>query len=223
VTREERWLEALWPEVRSHLPPPPARIVEVGCGRLGGFVPRLVECGYQALGIDPAAPDGERYLQIEFERSNLSERLDGVVACTSLHHVGDPAEVLDKMASALVPGAPVVVVEWDWENFDEATARWCFERLVPGVEDGWLQRRRDEWLASGQAWQEYLRGWANQHGLHGGQRLVRELDQRFERLVCDRGPYCFTELAETTQADELAAIASGQIQAIRIDYVGRRA
>jgi hypothetical protein len=31
----------------------------------------------------------------------------------------------------LVPGGVLVVVEWAWERFDEATARWCFARLTP--------------------------------------------------------------------------------------------
>jgi len=194
----------------------------VGCGRLGGFVPRLRESGYEALGIDPVAPDGDIYRQIEFERSDIPGQLDGVLACTSLHHVGDPGEVLDKIASTLGPGGLVIVVEWDWEALDGVTARWCFERLGPPEEGGWLRRRRDEWRASGQTWEDYLRSWARDEGLHSGQGLVRELDQRFQRLSCGHGPYLFPDLGETTEAEELDAIRAGRIQATRIDYVGRR-
>jgi SAM-dependent methyltransferase len=211
----------MWPRVRSNLPPPPATIVELGCGRLGGFVPALRDSGYQALGIDPAAPEGSRYRQIEFEHSDLPANLDGVVACTSLHHVGDPAEVLDKIAAALAPGCKVIVVEWDWERFDEATARWCFDRLEDPAADGWLRRHRDGWGASNEAWNDYLRGWASQHGIHRGARLLEELDQRFRRERCDRGPYFFPDLVQTTEADEVEAIEAGEIQATRIDYVGR--
>jgi SAM-dependent methyltransferase len=198
-------------------------IVEVGCGRLGGFVPRLRDSGYQALGIDPAAPEGDGYRQVEFERSDLPEQVDGVVACTSLHHVADPGEVLDKVANALAPAGLVIVVEWDWERFDEATAQWCFERLGPPEGGGWLQRRRDEWRASAQTWEDYLSSWTRKEGLHSAQDLLRELDQRFQRIMCRRGPYFFPDLAETTEAEELAAVNAGRIQATRLDYVGRLA
>src|SRR5438270_650005 len=67
VTVEDRWIAALWPKVRSFLPPAPATIVELGCGRFGGFVPRLRESGYSAVGVDPAAPDGNDYRRVEFE------------------------------------------------------------------------------------------------------------------------------------------------------------
>jgi SAM-dependent methyltransferase len=211
----------LWPRIRSNLPPPPATVVELGCGRVGGFVPALQDGGYKALGIDPVAPEGDRYRHVEFERSDLPAEVDGVVACTSLHHVVDPAQVLDKIAGALVPGGVVVVVEWDWESFDEATARWCFERLAESDGDGWLHHHRAEWSGSAESWDEHLRGWATQHGLHSAPGLVRGLDERFRRVACERGAYFFTELAQTSEADELEAIEAGEIRATRIDYVGR--
>jgi SAM-dependent methyltransferase len=221
VTAEQRWLSALWPKVQSYLPPPPAVIVEIGCGRVGGFVPRLRDCGYEAVGIDPVAPEGDSYRQIEFERSDVPPRLDGVVACTSLHHVAEPGEVLDRVRTVLAPTGSMVVVEWAWEVVDEATARWCFERLQPSDPESWLHHRRDEWKASGQAWEEYLRSWAGHHGLHRAARLLADLDQRFERLRCDRGAYFFSELSAASEADELEAIEAGRIRAARIDYVGR--
>ena len=56
MTPSERWLSAAWPFVRSRLPAPPARIVDVGCGPQGGFVPMLRAAGYDAEGVDPRAP-----------------------------------------------------------------------------------------------------------------------------------------------------------------------
>ena len=218
---QRRWLATMWPIVRSRLPQPPAMVLELGCGRLGGFVPMLTADGYQALGVDPAAPEGESYRQLEFERAELPAPIDCVIACTSLHHVHDPDLVLDKLAGALKPAGLVVILEWDWEGFDEATARWCFERLEPGVTDGWLPRHRDGWAGSGQTWEAYLREWTGGHGILSVRQLVEDLDKRFERIVCQRGPYCFQDLRDTTEAEELDAIGAGRINATRIDYVGR--
>jgi SAM-dependent methyltransferase len=221
VASGERWLDALWPVVRSRLPPPPAQVVEVGCGPLGGFVPMLRADGYRAVGVDPAAPEGDDYRQIEVERVESFHDVDAVVAVTSLHHVGDPGHVIDRIAGMLTDGGTVVVVEWDWEEVDEATAQWCFERLGPEDEAGWLHRRRDEWMASGEPWDRYLRDWARAERLHAAPMLLRVLKQSFGREQLARGPYFFPDLPETSIDDEQAAIDAGAIKATRIDYVGR--
>jgi SAM-dependent methyltransferase len=195
----------------------------VGCGSLGGFVPMLENVGYRALGVDPHAPEGTSYRRIEFEESDVSAPVDAVIASTSLHHVADPAVVVDRIADVLTPDGAVVVVEWDWESFDEASAGWGFERLDPADEPkGWLTGARERWLASGLPWDDYLTTWAGEHGLHGASALVGELDRRFDRVSCDRGAYLFSDLPGTSEAEELRAIDSGEIRALRVDYVGRR-
>jgi SAM-dependent methyltransferase len=222
MSSKQRWLDAMWPRVRSWLPAPPAAVLELGCGSLGGFVPGLLSDGYQAIGIDPEAPDGPSYRRVEFERSEPPDAVDAVVASVSLHHVADTGEVLDRIAGALKPGGTVVVIEWDWESFDEPSARWGFDRLDFGTEEkGWLHRGYEHWQASGQPWESYLRGWATGHGLHSAQALVTGLEERFERVSCERGAYLFPELAHTTEDDELHSIAAGEVRALRIDYVGR--
>lgn len=222
MTPDERWLAAIGPRVvERYLPPPPAAVVDLGCGPLGGFVPLLRGRGYEALGIDPQAPRGPDYLQATFEEVRLPQRAQAVVASTSLHHVRDPGRVLDQVAAELDPGGLIVVIEWDWEHFDEATARWCFDRLDPDAEEeGWLQRHRDAWRESGQPWSERFGAWVAEEGLHSPRMLVRALDERFVRRALNTGPYFFPHLAGASEADEWAAIRRGTIRPGRIDYVG---
>jgi SAM-dependent methyltransferase len=175
--------------------------------------------GYEAVGVDPGAPDEENYRRVEFENAQPFSDLDAVVASTSLHHVADPEEVIERVAGSLAPGGTVVVIEWDWQAFDAPTAEWCFERLGPD-ESGWLHHRRDGWCAAGQPWNAYLRDWAHEEHIHPAETLVRLLDERFERSHFANGPYFFPDLAETTEADELRAIRAGLIRATRIDYAG---
>jgi SAM-dependent methyltransferase len=223
MTSDERWLAANWPFVRASLPAMPARVVEIGCGPLGGFVPMMQAAGYQATGVDPEAPPGPSYRQVEFERYAVPGQLDAIVACTSLHHVADLAAVLDLMAGALVPGGRAVIVEWARERFDEATARWCFARLPrPGADPGWLGQRQAEWRESGQPWGACLESWVDAEGLHAGQDILYGLDARFDCHALAYGPYFFADLAATSDADEQAAIDGGLIQASRIQYAGRR-
>jgi SAM-dependent methyltransferase len=221
VTAAEQWLAAMWTVVRDRLPAPPAKVLEIGCGRLGGFIPMLRSRGYEAVGVDPEAPDGAEYRRVEFEQAEAFEDVDAVVASTSLHHVSDPELVIDRLAGTLATRGTVVVVEWDWERFDEPTALWCFARLGSDDETGWLHRRRDEWNASGKPWGAYVRAWARREHVHAAETLLRLLDQRFDREHFAQGPYFFPDLAETSEEDERAAIEARQISATRVDYVGK--
>ncbi|MGH3274578.1 MAG: class I SAM-dependent methyltransferase [Streptosporangiaceae bacterium] len=223
MSPDARWLAANWPFVRAWLPPAPARVIEVGCGPLGGFVPMMEAAGYQATGIDPQAPPGPSYRQALFEDHAVPGPLDAIVACTSLHHVANLSAALDQMAQALVPGGRAVIVEWARERFDEATARWCFARLpAPDNDPGWLHRRQAEWRQSGQRWDAFLQSWADAEGLHAGQSILDELNARFDRQAIAWGPYFFPDLAGTSDADEQAAISTRLIQPNRIQYAGRR-
>lgn len=210
----------MWPIVRSRLPPPPATVIDLGCGPAGGYVPQLLASGYDATGIDPNAPDGSTYLRVEFERADLPDRVDAIVASTSLHHVADPGQVVDRIAGALRPPGTLVVIEWDWRRFDLATATWCFQRLTRDGNETFLSRHRDGWLASGVAWEAYLHGWAAGHGLHPPDLLLPALDRRFQRLYLGDGPYVFPYLPGVGEGDELAAIRAGEVAAMRVDYAG---
>jgi SAM-dependent methyltransferase len=224
MTPEERWLAAVWPFVRDWLPAPPGSVVEIGCGPLGGFVPMLRSAGYEAAGVDPEAPDGPWYQRVEFEQYSAPGPAAAVVACTSLHHVGDIGEVLDLAAGALTAGGRLVVVEWARERFDEETARWCFDRLPgpAGDHPGWLRQRHDEWRSSGLSWDAYCRSWAEAESLHAGEDILRALDARFDRRFLGYGPYYFPDLAGVTEGEEQAAISAGYIRANRIAYAGER-
>ena len=215
------WLGAMWPVVSRHLPPAPARIVEIGCGPAGGFVPFLLEDGYEAFGVDPKAPTGSHYARLEFEDFDSAQPFDAAIACTSLHHVRDPGSLLDQLVDMLSDGGHVVVVEWAWERFDQRTAEWCFAHIEERG-SSWLHRHRDEWLASGRAWEQYLHSFARQHGLHGAQELLGVLDERLDRRLSEDGPYFFADLPGVTDEEERAAIDAGTIQAVRVDWVGNR-
>ncbi|GIH15314.1 class I SAM-dependent methyltransferase [Rugosimonospora africana] len=220
TTATQRRLDAVRPFVHDNLPPAPSRVLEIGCGPTGGFVPALREYGYHAVGVDPAAPPGPGYHQTEFEHHDLTAPLDAVVACTSLHHVGNLDDVLDRAAAALTPGGVLIVLEWAYEKFDEATARWCFERLPEGGEPGWLHTHRRLWLASGQSWHTYLDAWAQSERLHSGHAIVHGLQARFRTRLLTETPYFFPDLYPVSETGERAAAHRGEIGATGIRYLG---
>ena len=223
MTQADRWLGAMWPRVEEWLPPAPARVLEIGCGPLGGFVPMLRADGYEPIGVDPKAPEGDDYRRVAFEQLEPGGAFDAVIASASLHHVADPGEVMDRIADVLAPGGQVLVIEWDWEAFDQATADWCFARLGPSDNGhGWLRHHRDRWTASGRAWHEYLADWAREGRIHPTRELLALLRERFRVDPAEHGPYVFADLPQTSEAEERAAIGAGTIRATRVDIVCRR-
>jgi len=112
--------------VLQELPAAPARVLEVGCGELGGLVPALVEAGHDALGVDPRAPAGERYRQCDFRE--VDGEFDAVVAGRVLHHLVPLDEALDAVARL----APLLLVdEFAWDLIDPELQRWYEEHHRP--------------------------------------------------------------------------------------------
>lgn len=223
----DTWFDQMWQFIGPALPPAPASVMEIGCGRFGGFVPRLRAAGYDAVGVDPNAPEEAGYERVEFEQYRVPSPVGAVVACVSLHHVADLDVALDAIATAVAPGGTVAIIEWASERFDERTARWCFGHLAaisPSEleEKGtWLHHAREGFAESGLSWDGYLGAWKQEEGLHRGEQVVRGLDQRFSRVSCVTGPYFFAELDGVSFGDEQAAIDAGLLEPVGIRYVGR--
>jgi SAM-dependent methyltransferase len=225
ASSSEIWLAATWPFIRDQLPAPPARVIELGCGGAGGHVPALLRAGYDAMGVDPEAPEAPQYRREAFENYRPDGSVDTVVASLSLHHVEDLSVVLDHVSDLLRPGGSLVVIEWISEAFDDATAQWCFRRrLRDSTERGaWLARHHDEWVASDLPWESYVRGWLEHHGLHSAAAIRRELDTRFKATYESTGPYFFPDLLDADASVEQEAIDADEIRAGCLRYAGRRA
>jgi hypothetical protein len=156
--------------VLQHLPPPPARVVEVGCGDLGGVVPALTAAGYEALGVDPVAPAGEHFLRADFRE--LEGEFDAAVAGRVIHHLHPLGESLDKLA-ALAPRLVVDEFAWDLIDADlqawyEGTHRALHEPAGPPSLDEWRARHAD---------------------LHPHHAVLAALRERYEERALEWLPY----------------------------------
>jgi hypothetical protein len=135
--------------VLEQLPPPPRRVLEIGCGREGGLVELLAGAGYDAVGVDPHAPEGRRFRRVEFQE--LDAEFDAAVAGRVLHHVRPLGESLDRLAEL----APLLLVdEFAWDRIDDAAQDWYegqhrllraagVEPYGPGDLDEWRLRHSD--------------------------------------------------------------------------------
>jgi SAM-dependent methyltransferase len=107
--------------VLSQLPPPPRRVLEVGCGQ-GELARALAEAGYDVLAIDPEAPDGEIFRKTTIEELDEPGPFDAVVASLSLHHVHDLGAALDKLRR--LSAGPLILNEHAWDRLEPMTPEW---------------------------------------------------------------------------------------------------
>jgi SAM-dependent methyltransferase len=185
---------------RRELPPPPARVLEVGCGN-GDLARALDDDGYRVVAVDPKAPEGAIFRRIPIEELGDEGLFDGAVASLALHHVHDLGVALERVHSALRPGSPFLVREFAWDFVDEPTARWDYARR--GREGG-------------------LSEWRTEHEhLHGFEALRSALDARFRERSFAWGPYLSeSEPGEGHAAEEERLIEAGEIRAVGFLYVG---
>jgi SAM-dependent methyltransferase len=182
--------------VLAELPPPPARILEVGCGQ-GELARALAAAGHSVLAIDPEAPEGPLFRRTTIEDLDESGSFDAAVASRSLHHVHVLALALDKVAAVLRSGGLFIVDDFAWERLDADTARWV------GID---------------------LAEWREEHAdLHTSEAMLSELDARFACRALSRRPYLFREAHQAVdEATEVELIEAGQIGAIGFRYIGMR-
>ena len=233
-----RWLRSVEEFVLGQIGDPPARVLEVGCGK-GKLARALARAGYSVTAIDPRAPEGPIFRRVGIEEFSDPEPFDHVVASLSLHHVEDLGRALDKIADLLRAGGTLVVVEFAWDRIDEATAEWALGRLpaaTPSGKPSWLERCRRGWAREEGAGDRYhgdyyhvnhagthFAGWAEQ-GFHDSGRMRAELEGRFVGRLFAWTPYLYPDLDDaTSEANERAAIDEGTINATGFRYVGTRA
>ena len=215
VPRANGRLRQAWPLgfatfVLSQLPPVPARVLEIGCGRAGGVAPALASAGYDVLAIDPDAPSGSLYRQITVEELDDPGPFDAVVAGRVLHHVHLLGPVLDKLARL----APLLLLdEFAWNHMDEPTVDWYESQHRVLVAAG----REPKGPSN-------LAGWRARHtDLHPYETLRRELDARYEERRFEWRPYFYRWLGgPATESLEQALIAAGAIRPIGFRYAGVR-
>jgi SAM-dependent methyltransferase len=189
--------------------PPPARVLEVGCGE-GELARALAASGYEVVGIDPDAPEGELFLAVSLDEFVASEPFDAVVASRSLHHIHDLASAVTSIANLLKPRGCFIVDEHAFDRLDEKTARWYLEQRAhdPGAPSS-LEACHAEWEA-------------DHDELHGYAAMRGELDRHFMERFFSWMPYLYGELSSVSEEEERALIEAGSIQAMGFRYVGER-
>jgi SAM-dependent methyltransferase len=224
--------------VRAALPPPPARVLEVGAGN-GELAAALARAGYDVVAIDPAAPAADdRAAHAHAHADVVAEgaahgdpapadraalvrpvalldlreppaSFDAAVAVVSLHHVEPLEPSCERLAALVRPGGRLVVDEFDVTAFDaDAAAWWCDRRRELGKE---VPHDPAAMVAD-----------LRDH-LHAVERIRAALAPAFELSPTAAGPYLHRwDLTITLKHAEEDAIARKRLPAVGVRFTGVR-
>jgi Methyltransferase domain len=176
----------------SHLPSPPARVLEIGCGKTGELALALDAAGYDVLALDPLAPAGPIFRRITLDELDDPGPFDAAIAARVLHHVSPLEPAVAKLAAL----APLLIVdEFAWDRVDEATKEWYDRENV-------LREGPD------------LDRWREEHAdLHPSGHVRAALRERFGEDVYEERPYLYRWLKESgVEAREQELIEARAIQ-----------
>jgi SAM-dependent methyltransferase len=197
----------VWEFVTTSLPPPPARLLEVGAGD-GALAAALAGAGYEVLAIDPAGARAAHVVQVALHQVDAPPGFfDAALAVVSLHHVEPLQESSRRLAELVRDGGTLVIDEFDVDRFDERAARW------------WLERRAsDHDHREAPAQVAELRD-----HLHSLDSLREVLAPWFELGEPARGPYLYRwDLPDGLREAEEKLIAAGELPATGARLVGTR-
>ena len=203
--------------VLAHAPAPPARVLEVGCGR-GELAFALDKHGFDVVAVDPEAPDGPVFRQVALEDFSDERGFDAVVASLSLHHIPNLDGALDAIAAFLPPGGQLVVQEWASERLAGPTARWWYEQRRALASVGRADSEvPDDFVAWTRHNEKHLAD------LHRTPALRDAIGARFLERFFEWSPYLYSwRLDDALEPLERALVEEGAIEATSWLYVGVR-
>jgi SAM-dependent methyltransferase len=203
--------------VTSHIPEPPARVLEVGCGN-GKLAVALADRGFEVVAIDPRAPEGAIFRKVALEDFYDERGFDVVVASVSLHHIHDLGGALDRIAAFLPHAGPLAVEEWASERLAGDTARWYYDQRQALTRSG---RAECEVPDDFVTWERQTAD--DLSHLHPSTSILAELDARFVERALERRPYLYSRrLDDTLEPLEQTLIDDGVIEATGLWFVGER-
>jgi SAM-dependent methyltransferase len=200
---DSRWWQDFDAVIAAALPAG-SRVLDVGCGD-GGLVDRLGELGFDALGVDPAAPAHPRLIREPVEQVKRPGTFDAIIAVMALHHAELTAAAA-ALTRLLRPRGRLFVYDFDWSAYDDRAAAWLASRDTSGTDNS-------------------VAGWRREHsGLHRAIAIKEAFGAGFVPLVEAGRPYLARMLSRADlEAAEHALIDAQMLPALGFWLIAERA
>ncbi|HEX2094774.1 MAG TPA: class I SAM-dependent methyltransferase [Longimicrobiaceae bacterium] len=198
---------------RRFLPPPPARVLEIGCGR-GELAEVLQGVGYRVVAVDadPVSVEVARERGVDARRAHWPDFTDepfaAVLFTRSLHHLHPLGAALEQARALIRPGGRVLVEDFAFQDASPATVLWlqgvlrllrAADALLAPEEDdlaGRLLRGGDPYAA----WEhDHL------HEIHPVAAMESALAGLFAIEVAETAPYLYRYLVPLLPGDARGA------------------
>lgn len=187
--------------LRRVVPPPPARILDAGCGR-GDLACRLAAEGFEVTALDNSADAvrAAREAGVAAVHADFLDHRDGcydvVLFARSLHHMHPLPDTVAHASGLLRPEGRLVAVEFARERADRKTAAWFYDVRALLWEAGVLEIA-EECASPG----DPLDRWRADHfptdspPLHTAGAMMEEITRRFEVIETADVPYLYWHLS----------------------------
>ncbi|MEO3826440.1 LysR substrate-binding domain-containing protein [Actinomadura sp. B10D3] len=177
----------------EHLPAPPARVLDAGCGR-GELAAVLQGHGYEVTGIDNdpravAVAQGNAAPVIEADITRYRDHpFDAVLFSLSLDHVDRLHSAVARARSLLKPDGLLIVDEFAWERADRATATWFYD-IAALISSIGLPGRRGPAEPADQPLRHWTRRHRDSDPMHTGAAMTDAITTEFDLIESARVPY----------------------------------
>jgi SAM-dependent methyltransferase len=195
--------------IEPHLPPGPARVLEVGCGD-GALAARLQSAGHAVVALDADAGAVERA-----RRRGVDARVgrwpdfddapfDVVLFTRSLHHITPLAPAVDRARQLLRGRGKVLVEDFAFDKIEPLAAEWFYQLLAVLDAAGLLRRGGHEFGEKLLQQAGSLEAWHTDHGheLHTAAALFDCLREHFPRAEMAAAPYLYRYVCAMLDEDE---------------------
>ena len=218
-----------------HLPPAPARILEVGCGR-GEVAAALGGLGHEvdAIDVDADAVAAARALGVPARQADFfsirAGAHDVVLLTRSLHHIAPLQRALDHASGLMAPGGSIVIEDFAVEAMDAVTATWFYDLCALLGVAGALWPAQDMAADPLAAWVAEHEHHPGEEPLHTGAAMQDALAARFAVVATEPAPYLYRTIVRRTDDRALTSafltieeqrIAAGHLRAIGLRMVAR--
>jgi SAM-dependent methyltransferase len=223
--------------VQAHVPPPPARILEVGCGA-GALAVRLQRLGYEVVALDAAeeAVACARKLGLDARRAEWPDFADSpfdvVLFTRSLHHIPALVPAVARAKELLKPGGRTLVEDFARHAVEPLAAEWLVEMLGVLHAAGLLERDPEGLLDRILEARDPMDAWRalHDHDLHSAEAMRDALRAHFPTLEEQIAPYLYRyvcgRLEESERGHRIAAhvldLEQRFAEVARVPLIGRR-